>query len=303
MVVQGAPDARVSAIAATQEGRVARWQLRLAGLSDGQIKRRLTRGVLLVQRRGVYAFGHAAGTRHSAEIAALLTRGPGALICAHRAAGMYGFRPMCEGVDLLVPDSRGGGGREGIRIHRSADTARLAPEYLDGVPVVTPAHALLDIAGDLSPRALELALDEAFSTGRVNRDEVRAVVADHPNRAGAGTLGRLLRQRLVGNPSGSPGQERLLGLIRSAGLPDPEMDAQIGGGFSADAFWRAQRVAAEYDSFRWHSSRSAWARDRRKDRYCAEHGIALVRASDEDLDGDAPFRLVARLAGLIAGRG
>jgi hypothetical protein len=128
-------------------------------------------------------------------------------------------------------------------------------------------------------------------------------VGAHPTRAGAGALGSLLGQRLVGNPTGSPGQERLLGLIRAAGLPDPEMDAQIGGGFSADAFWRAQRVAAEYDSFRWHSTRSAWARDRRKDAYCAEQGIALVRVSDEDLDGDGPFRLVARLGGLIASRG
>ena len=41
------------------------------------------------------------------------------------------------------------------------------------------------------PRALEVALDEAFSTGRVNRDEVRAVLDGHPNAPGAGTLRQL----------------------------------------------------------------------------------------------------------------
>ena len=301
-MVAGAADARIAAIAQVQEGRVARWQLVLAGLSGWQVKRRIDTGALCPILRGVYAYGHAGETRHSIEIAALLTRGPEARICAHRAAGMYGFRPMCEGVDLLVPATQGGGGRAGVRIHRSGDTDRLEPRFLDGVPVVAPAQALLEIAADLTPRALEVALDEAFATGRVNRDEVRHVLEANPTRAGAGELSRLLGQRIVGNPSGSPGQERLLALIRSAGLPDPEMDAQIGGGFSADAFWRAQRVAAEYDNYRWHATRSAWARDRRKDAYCAKRGIALVRVSDEDLGGDGTYRLIVRLAGLIASR-
>lgn len=300
--MDGPPDARCAAIAAAQEGRVGRWQLVRAGISPNQIRWRLKQAVLTSEHHGVYAYGHPGETRHSTEIAALLTRGEEALICGHRAAGMYGFRPMCDGVDLLVPDTQGGGHRDGVRVHRSGDADRLAPRWLDGVPVVAPAHALLDIAADLSPRALEVALDEAFSTGRVNRDEVRRVLVARPTRPGVGILRQLLAQRLVGNPSGSPGQERLLALIRAAQLPDPVTDAPIGGGFSADAFWPGSRVAAEYDSFTWHSSRSSWARDRRKDRHCAEHGIELVRVTDEDLDR-ASLKLIATLSGLIARRG
>jgi hypothetical protein len=302
VVVSGAIDARIAAIAAVQEGRVARWQLLLAGLSGWQVKRRVDQGLLIPEHRGIYAYGHPGAAAYSTEVAALLTRGPDALISAHRAAGLYGFRPICEGVDLLVPDTQGGGGRAGVRVHRSRDPVRLDPDFVAGVPVVAPAWVLLEIAADLGPRALELALDEAFSTGKVNRDDVRRVVDANPFRAGAGTLRRLLGQRLVGNPTRSPGQERLLGLIREAGLPDPEMDAQIGGGFSADAFWRRARVAAEYDSYTWHSSASAWARDRRKDVYCAEHGIELVRVTDEDLDR-GPLKLIARISGQLAARG
>ncbi len=300
-MVEGAPDARIAAIADAQEGRVARWQLILAGVGEHPIRWRLRSGLLTPEHRGVYAYGHPAPTARSAEIAALLTRGPEALICAHRAAGMYKFRPMCDGVDLLVPDTQGGGHRDGIRIHRCGDPEHLEPEYLDGVPVVGPAWALLEVAADLSRRALEIALDEAFGTGRVTRDDVRRVVNRYPTRAGAGLLKGLLSGQIVGNPTGSPGQERLLALVREAGLPDPQMDAQIGGGFSADLYWRRQRVAAEYDSGKWHSGRRAWARDRRKDAYCKANGIALVRAAQPDLDHGA-LALVARLGGLIAAR-
>jgi hypothetical protein len=297
--VAGAVDERIVTIAAVQEGRVARWQLLQAGVTDEHLRSRLRRGLLIRVHRGVYALGHAGATARSEEVSALLTRGPGALICSHRAAGLWGLRPMNDGVDLLVPDRQGGGSRPGIRIHRSGDPDRLRPEYLAGVPLVAPAWALLEIAGDLAPRALEVALCEAFASGRVNRDEVGALVRAQPNRPGAGRLAALLGQRPVSNPSGSTGQEQLLALIRAAGLPDPEMDAAIGGGFSADMFWRRARVAAEFDSFRWHSTRRAWARDRRKDAHCRREGIALVRVTQEDLDCEA-LAIIARLSGLIA---
>ena len=300
-MVSGSPDERVCAIAEAQAGRVSRSQLLAAGLSSEMVKARIHTGLLIPEHRGVYAVGHAEPTRHSAEVAALLTRGPGTLICGARAAGLYGFRPVPEGVDILVRTPQGGGRRPGIRVHRSEDPARLAPTYVDDIPAQAPAWVLLELAGLLGRRALEIALDEAFATGRVNRDEVRAVLEARPHAAGAGVLAALLRARGVGNPSGSVGQERLLALIRAAGLPDPEMDAQIGGGFSADMFWPDARVACEYDSFRWHATRSAWARDRRKDAHCRQAGIALVRVSDEDL-GDGGLRVIATLARLIASR-
>jgi hypothetical protein len=301
VTVSGTADERISTIAVAQEGRVSAAQLIQAGCTRHEITWRRRQGLLTPEHRGVYAWGHPGATQYSTEIAALLTRGPEALICAHRAAGMYGFRPMCEGVDLLVPDHQGGGHREGIRIHRSANSEHRAPNYVGGVPIVDPAWVLLEIAADLGERALEIALDEAFSTGRVSRDDVRRVVNANPTRAGAGTLKHLLAQQIVGNPTGSRGQERLLELVRAAGLPEPQMDAQIGGGFSADLFWRQQRVAAEYDSYTFHSSSRAWARDRRKSAYCDAQGIALVRVDTEDLDRGV-LALVARLAGLIAAR-
>ncbi|HET9074799.1 MAG TPA: type IV toxin-antitoxin system AbiEi family antitoxin domain-containing protein [Solirubrobacteraceae bacterium] len=297
----GTPNERVCAIAEAQSGRVSRAQLLAAGLSGRGVKSRVDAGLLTPEHRGVYAVGHAEPTRHSAEVAALLTRGPGTLICGARAAGLYGFRPLPEGVDILVPAGQGGGRRPGIRVHRSQDRARFAPSWVDEVPVQAPAWVLLELAALLTCRALELALDEAFATGRVNRDEVCAVVTARPNAPGAGTLRALLRARGVGNPSASVGQERLLAIVRAAGLPDPEMDAPIGGGFSADMLWPDAQVACEYDSFRWHATRSAWARDRRKDAHCRQVGVALVRVSDEDLE-DGGLRVVATLARLIASR-
>ncbi|MBO0769737.1 MAG: hypothetical protein J2O48_13725 [Solirubrobacterales bacterium] len=295
--VDGPPDTRIATIAGAQQGRVARRQLFSAGLSRDHIHGRIHKGVLIMVHRGVYAYGHATDGPHSEDIAALLTRGPQALICSHRAAGLWKIRGMPSGVDVLVPGAEGGGRRKGIRIHRGYGP--IERDFVDGVPVVTPARALLEIAADLSARDLERALDEAFSLGRVNRDDVAAELSAHPTWAGAGTLRRLLGVRLVGNPSRSHGQERLLALIRDAGLPDPEMDARVGGGYTVDCLWREAGVAVEYDSFQWHSSRSSWARDRRKDLHCRERGIELIRVTDEDF-GNAP-RLAVQLASSLNG--
>jgi hypothetical protein len=117
---------------------------------------------------------------------------------------------------------------------------------------------------------------------------------------GARVLSALLAERPVANRSRSEGQERMLQVIRDAGLPDPEGDADIGGGFTLDFLWRRERVGAEFDSARWHSTKWARKRDARKDAYCAAQGISLVRATWDDLEAPAVLYLVARLAGLIA---
>jgi hypothetical protein len=99
----------------------------------------------------------------------------------------------------------------------------------------------------------------------------------------------------------SAAQDRNLAAIRAAGLPDPEGDADIGGGFTADFLWRDARVAAEYDSRQWQRTNWARARDRRKDVHCEREGITLVRVEAIDLRGDLLLGLIARLAALIAG--
>jgi hypothetical protein len=303
--VTGPNDARISMIGAEQHGRVARRQLQRAELSNREIDWRIRHGLLIAKHTGVYAIGHDHETEYSRYVAALLTVGPEARVCSHSAAAIEKFRPEPEDgeIHLLVPKTKGGRRRDGIQIHRTADLRHLEPKYIAGVPITRTAYTLLELAADLDRRELERALDEALTLELTTLRELSAVIASNPHSRGVATLEELTHERLVANPTRSVAQEKLLALIRAAGLPVPEGDANIGGGFTADFFWRGAKVASEYDSKKWHKSRSAVKRDKRKDAYCEDHGIELVRVVWEDLEGDPSYRLIARFARLLTARG
>ena len=77
--VSGARDQRIATIAGPQRGRVARRQLRAAGISGAAIDRLVAKGQLHRQHRGVYAVGHPAPVSLGAETAALLACRDGSL--------------------------------------------------------------------------------------------------------------------------------------------------------------------------------------------------------------------------------
>jgi hypothetical protein len=296
VVVNGPPDVRISRLADLQHGRIARWQLLAAGISAEQVKHRLRIGALVRVHQGVYAVGHVTSSLHSEEVAALLTCRTRTLIAGPSAAHMWGIRRH-EGdvVHILTHISFQKRVRPGICAHRTRSMDHLAVHFIDGVPVTSPAYTLLDIAPILTARQLEHALDEALLRKIVTRERVAGVVDSNPSRRGVRLLGKLIGERLVSNRSDSVGQERLLELIRAARLPEPEGDADIGGGFTADFYWREARVACEFDSFDFHSGRWSWGRDHRKDNHCEHEAIALVRVTWEDLD-DHAFEVVSKLA-------
>src|SRR3954469_22029212 len=76
----------VARIASTQHGVVTRAQLLNAGFSRAAIQRRVRKGVLHVQHRGVYRVGHQAPSALARYMAAVLACGPGAALSGLAAA-------------------------------------------------------------------------------------------------------------------------------------------------------------------------------------------------------------------------
>ena len=74
----------VASIAGRQHGLVTRAQLLEAGVSEAGIKRRLGRGVLLREHRGVYRVGHRAPSVEARYLAAVLAGGEGAALSGRR---------------------------------------------------------------------------------------------------------------------------------------------------------------------------------------------------------------------------
>ena len=77
--------------------------------------------------------------------------------------------------------------------------------------------------------------------------------------------------------------ERLfLRVCRDHGIPLPETNVRIGP-HTVDAFWRAERLVVEIDSYAYHSDRETFTADRARDRYLQARGLRTARISDDEL--------------------
>lgn len=86
----------------------------------------------------------------------------------------------------------------------------------------------------------------------------------------------------------------MLGLIRAAGLPTPEVNVRVAG-HEVDLLWRAQRLVVEVDGFAFHSSRAAFERDRLRDADLLAAGYRVIRITWRRLTQE-PEAVVASLA-------
>lgn len=66
-----------------------------------------------------------------------------------------------------------------------------------------------------------------------------------------------------------------------------------------DFFWRAQRVAVELDGFRFHTTRSAFERDREKDHAIRARDIDLLRFTWRQLEREPEASLARTAAALV----
>ncbi len=294
---------RIGGVTARQHGVVTYRQLVEAGLSPSAIDRRVRSGRLGVLHRGVYLALPFPLPRTRA-MAAVLASGPGAVLSHLSAAALWGLRPSpgkedAEPSDVLVPGS--GRRRPGIRVHRVARLPARERTVLDGVPITTPARTLVDVAALLGARELEAAVARAERDGLVTREELAALVDRGRRRAGSVALRAVLDAQ--GGPAltRSAAEERLLALVRQAGLPAPEANVSIGR-YEVDFLWRPAGLAVEVDGFRYHASRAAFEGDRRKDAQLLAAGIAVLRLSWRQITAE-PLATVARLAQALARAG
>jgi hypothetical protein len=180
--VSGTRNARIAQIAGAQRGRVATRQLRAAGISTSAIGRMIASGTLIAVHRGVYRVGHAAPVRLGDETSALLAVGDDAALSHFSAAILWGLLAPGSGdgqIHVVAPRERRVS-PAGVAVHRSRMLERRDVWTREGLPVVSPARALLDIAPVAGDRQLELAVDRGF----VARVLTPAHVADILSRAG-----------------------------------------------------------------------------------------------------------------------
>jgi len=303
--VDGGADARVATIAGLQRGRVSRSQLIQVGISRHVISSMLDSGRLIRQYRGVYAVGHSAEVRLGREAAALLACGGGAALSHRTAASIWalgGPLGTDHPVEVTIAGRETSRTRTGIIVHRSSLIRPIDIVIRDGLPVTSPAWALLDLAAHTSTREAERSLDEALAQRLVSLTKLRELLTRVQGRHG----GQRVLSHLLGGRSGpstvtrSEAEEQMLALIRAAQLPAPQLNVRVCG-YEVDFHWPEHQLVLEVDGYAWHSGRSAFERDRRKGIALARAGIELLRVSWRQIQEES-LPLVAGLAARLAAR-
>lgn len=292
---------RVARFAAEQNAVVSIRQLRACGLTSDAITVRTRRGTLHRVYRGVYSVvSPDALTVKGRLTAAVLACGAGASL-SHWAAGAW--LQLVEW-DERTPDVTvsGDGGRKigGIRVHRTRGLDRRDIWTRESIRVTSPARTALDLAAQMSHRALRRMLRQAQAEGRLSVGQLHEVHRRANGHPGATPLLAVISDGPT--PTRSVAEDLLLDLLDEAGLPRPEVNPplQLGGAMlMPDLLWRGHKLVVEIDGARFHAGRLAREDDARKQAILEAHGYRVLRVSYAQLT-QHPEQTIARIAHALA---
>ncbi len=239
-------------------------------------------------------------------MAAVLACGPGALLSHRSAALLWGLVPSSPTrVDVTVP-TRSPRSSQGVLVHRPRSLSERDRTAVRSIPCTSVARTLVDLAGVVNRRQLERACNQAEVLRLFDHRAVAEALNRGRGRRGAALLRRVLADSARAHTfTRSELEERFLALCRSAGLPQPRVNAWVelapGDGLEVDFLWPAQRIIAETDGRAAHATRWAFENDRRRDQRLIAAGYTVVRFTWDQVTS-RPQEVDATLAGLIRRR-
>jgi hypothetical protein len=286
-------DHEIARLASRSHGVVTHSELLGAGITRQEIKIRRGRGSLVDLYRGVYRVGHAAPSTEADYLAAVRACGSGAVLSGRAAGYLLGLlRGHPPRPEVTAPAERR---IPGLRTHRARRLDPSETTVWRGVPATSVARTLVDLAGALGADALARACHEAAVLHRTMPADVDAVLARRPNARGAAKLRAVLNGDVQVTLSAL--ERRFLALLRDERLPRPVTNLPAGS-HRVDCRWPEPGVTVELDSYRYHSSRHAWERDRRREREAHARGDEFRRYTYGDVFED-PSLMLAELRTLL----
>jgi very-short-patch-repair endonuclease len=298
-------DRRIAAIAATQKGLVALWQLEGLGIERRAVQARVSSGRLHRVHQGVFAVGHTVLSEEGRFLAAVLACGPGAILSHRSAAVLWGVHPKEEGAIDVIAANRRGRAPKGIRAHRDGSLVAADRTVFRGVPCTTLARTLLDLAGVVPARTLKRCLSEAEVRRRVRHAAIRAQIRRSRGRRGVARLRLLLDEvHPATKRTRSELERRFLDMCGRHDLPQPEVNVKLDvarGRLEADFSWRDAGLIMEADSREFHDTDSAFLNDRRREQQLQLAGWRVSHCTWTQVEQE-PRRLADTIRRLIAQR-
>jgi very-short-patch-repair endonuclease len=279
---------------------VSRSQLHKLGLTDAAIANATAAGRLHPVFRRVFAVGHIGIGRNGLLLAAVLACGDGTVVSHGSAAALLGLWDRSpELVDVIAPAQRGRK-IDGIRRHHVPIPRPAEISIHNSIPCTNPSRTLIDLAamGKWSLRrsieraavlgVLDIAaIDVGMANGRRRGSpQLRAILDDWRDARVKGRRPRL-RSEL---------EARVLALVTARELPTPLCNQMVdidGERLEVDFLWPEHRLVVEVDGHKFHGSRVAFERDRRRDRILMLRGYGVIRVTWAQIEAEADAAISA----------
>lgn len=218
-----------------------------------------------------------------------------AVACLGTAAALYGFD--IEDTTLIHALDPGVRMRPttGLMVHQRNG----APlQLIAGRLATAPAWTAVEVARELRrPRALGT-LDAALHSRWCTRIDLEMAVREQRGRRGIVAVRELLGYADGRAESGMESEARLV--MIDHGLPLPELQYEIRGRYGeqwrVDFAWPEARIAAEYESVKWHAGRAEMLRDKTRFAGLQECGWTVIPIVVDDVRRN-PGRLAERIDG------
>jgi hypothetical protein len=281
------------------------------GITPGQLRAAVGAGTLRRPRRGVLSCppgpaptSHLAAARRDHReqaLAALVSFGEGTVV-SHESAGLLLGIPtrrpgaLPEQVDVTAPgQSRR---RRGVHVHAGV-VDRADRALVDGVLCTSLARSALDLARRRPLAESLVVLDAAVRVA--DPGELRAA---YDRLAGGPGMTALAGALALADPlSESPLESASRGVLLTAGLPAPELQAWVRGGdgrsYRVDFRWRAQRVVGEADGWGKYVDLDVLRAEKRREDALRDAGLTVVRWTSDEL-WRSPADVVRRVARALA---
>jgi hypothetical protein len=300
----------IASVAALQHGTISRAQAIGCGAGDSFIMRRVRSGDWVRLHPGVFAVAGAPATYERDQWAGFLALGA-------RAVQSHEVALYVEGVTrvprwpLTFTVPHGGHVRlAGIFAHQIDDLeAWHVMTSPIGLPMSTPARALVEVAATLRPRHLADVVDDAVIELRLTT-YVRISSVLHsvlrPGKPGMAKMAEILTARLDEQPVvGSVAEQQFFEALSAQGVPLPRRQVALPGRGPVegvvDGLYAFERVITEVDGRTWHSRIRARAIDAARDLQALRNGYQPLRVPYELLVDD-PDQVVSDVAAVLAVR-
>jgi hypothetical protein len=255
-------------LAEQHHGVVASHHLDELNLTKRQREWLLASQWMLRNRYGAYRLAGVPPTWRGELLSAVWAGGTRAFASHRSAAAVRGLPGIEQGIQEVQCPRWRRARHEGLVVHESTVLDDVDITVVDGIPVTSVERTILDLGAVCSPLTVERAMEDAVRRGLTNFDALHDTLArlGKRGRNGTGVLRAILDGRDEDARLTDTDREKLmLQIFRRNGLPDPVPQFVIThhGRFIArvDAALPELRIAFEYESYQWHTSKEALDRD------------------------------------------